>query len=337
MGIVNENVSLQTCNTFGIQANARYFTEPSDTGEITEILQSSLIKKNPLLILGGGSNILFTRDFEGVVMRPAIKGIEKIKENDKDVIIRAGAGENWDSFVAYCVQNEWSGIENLSWIPGTVGASPVQNIGAYGAEIMDYIDAVEGYYIQNSKKFRLSGGECHFSYRNSIFKNELKNKVVITHVNYRLNKIAEFNTSYPDLAREMDDFDETSIQNIRQAVINIRKAKLPDPAETGNAGSFFKNPVATSSQAANLKNHYPTIPLYPMENGTVKVSAAWLIEQSGWKGRNCGKAGTHKRQPLILINLGGATGQDILECATRIQKAVKSHFGIGLEMEVNVV
>lgn len=325
------------CNTFGIQANARYYTEPSGMADIIEILQSPILKDMPLLILGGGSNILFTRDFEGIVMHPAIRGIEKIKETDKEIIIHAGAGENWDSFVASCVQNEWSGIENLSWIPGTVGASPVQNIGAYGVEIMDYIDSVEGYYIRNSKKLRLSGSECNFSYRNSIFKNELKNKIVITHVNFRLNKFPEFNTSYPDLAREMDQFDDTTIHNIRQAVINIRKVKLPDPAETGNAGSFFKNPVVTASQASNLKKFYPSIPLYPMDNGSVKVSAAWLIEQSGWKGRSFGKAGTHKKQPLILINLGGATGQDILECATRIQKAVKSHFGIGLEMEVNVV
>jgi UDP-N-acetylmuramate dehydrogenase len=337
MGILNEHVSLLSFNTFGIQANARYFTEPSDTGQIFEILQSSLLKENPLLILGGGSNILFTRDFEGIVMHPAITGIEKIKDTDKEVIIRAGAGENWDSFVAFCVQNEWSGIENLSWIPGTVGASPVQNIGAYGVEIMDYIDTVEGYYVQNSKKLRLSGGECHFSYRNSIFKNELKDKVVITHVSFRLKKVPAFSTGYPDLAREMDQFDETTLQNIRQAVINIRKAKLPDPSETGNAGSFFKNPVVTASQASNLKKFYPAIPLYPMDSSSVKVSAAWLIEQSGWKGRNSGKAGTHKRQPLILINLGGATGLDILECASRIQKAVKSQFGIGLEMEVNVV
>lgn len=337
MGILKENFSLLSCNTFGIQANARYYTEPGEISELVEFLHSPLIKEHPLLILGGGSNMLFTRDFDGIVLHPAIKGIEKISETDMHIFIRTGAGENWDSFVARCVENEWSGIENLSWIPGTVGASPVQNIGAYGVEIMDFIDSVEGYYIKDAKKFRLTARECHFSYRNSIFKNDLRNRVVITHVNFRLNKVPEFNTTYPDLKREMDLHAETTLQNIRQAVISIRKAKLPDPAETGNAGSFFKNPVIPAFQASNLKKFYPSIPLYPMNDGSVKISAAWLIEQSGWKGRNCGKAGTHKRQPLILVNLGGATGQDILECATRIQKAVKSQFAIGLEMEVNVI
>jgi UDP-N-acetylmuramate dehydrogenase len=218
-----------------------------------------------------------------------------------------------------------------------VGASPVQNIGAYGVEIMEFIETVEGYHIETGKKIRLTAKECLFTYRNSIFKNRFKNKVLITHVKFRLNKHHQYNTRYPELNKAMDEFPETSIQTIRQAVIQIRKNKLPDPRETGNAGSFFKNPIVDAQQAKDLQQHFTGLPVYNQSDGYCKLSAAWLIERSGWKGKTSGKTGTHKRQPLIIINRGGATGEEILEFALKIQKAVSHQFGVRLEMEVNIL
>lgn len=334
---IKENFPLVSYNTFHVTATARYFVELNNESSVRSFLNSRAFEQIPLLVLGGGSNILFTQDFKGVVIHPLIKGIEVTEEKKSHVFLKAGAGENWDSFVQYCVDHNLSGVENLSWIPGFVGASPVQNIGAYGTEIKDFIENVEGYTIQTGKKFRLRANDCRFEYRDSIFKHDLKGKVVITHVTFRLNKDPLYNISYPDLKEEMNNYEDTTIRNIREAIIKIRKFKLPDPAETGNAGSFFKNPVLEVDRAAELKKYYPSVPVYAMNNDTSKISAAWLIEQAGWKGKNFGNAGTHKRQPLIIINRGGATGEEILKCAQKIQKAVMNLFGVRLETEVNII
>lgn len=337
MSAIKENFPLLSYNTFQIAVNTRFFIELPDIASVEDFLSTEPASLFPRFILGGGSNVLFSKDFEGIIIRPVIKGIEKTAEHDDHVIIRAGAGVEWDSFVEYCADHEWGGIENLSLIPGTVGASPVQNIGAYGVEVMDFIDSVEGYILDDKKAFRLSADECQFSYRDSIFKRVLKNNVIITYVNFRLTKKHIYKTSYPDLNREMEKYTETNIKSIRQAIISVRKNKLPDPSETGNAGSFFKNPVVDKIQAAELRHFYPDIPEYKIDDGSVKLSAAWLIEQCGWKGKTSGKTGTHKKQPLIIINRGGATGQEILQFARKIQKSVMNHFAIRLEMEVNIL
>ena len=337
MSEIKEDFPLLKYNTFQVAAKARFFVELDDIPTIRDFLSSDLSGVRPRFVLGGGSNVLFTKDFDGVILRTVIKGIEKTSENGKTVLIRAGAGEDWDKFVEYCVAHDWGGIENLSLIPGTVGASPVQNIGAYGMEVMDVIDSVEAITLEEGKMITLTAKECQFSYRDSIFKKDLKDKVIITHVNFRLTKHHNCITNYPDLARELDNFSETTIANIRQAVISIRKSKLPDPSVTGNAGSFFKNPVVDKDRAASLRKFFPNRLGFESTDGLLKLSAAWLIEQCGWKGKRWGKTGTHKKQPLIIVNHGGASGEEILQCALKIQKAVMNHFAIKLEMEVNVL
>jgi UDP-N-acetylmuramate dehydrogenase len=337
MSSLKENFALQKYNTFGVHAKSRFFIELSSLPDVEEFLKTNYLKNYPFFILGGGSNVLFTKDYEGIIIHPVIPGIEKVKEDAAHVIIKVGSGVVWDNLVEYCVSNSGSGIENLSWIPGLAGASPVQNIGAYGVEIMDCIEKVEGYQTIDGKAIQLQSEECQFSYRNSIFKNELKNSVIITHVYIRLSKTPLYNTAYPDLKKELEQQNDISIKTIRQAIIKIRKNKLPDPSETGNAGSFFKNPIVQSQQAEKLRQSYPAIPVYKHIDGTVKISAAWLIDQSGWKGRIFGNTGTHHLQPLILINRGSAGGMEILHCALEIQKSVMDQFGVQLEMEVNVI
>ncbi|HEX2396405.1 MAG TPA: UDP-N-acetylmuramate dehydrogenase [Bacteroidales bacterium] len=334
---IKENFQLAGFNTFHVAAIARYFIELNDESSVRDFLKSEMRDQYPVLVLGGGSNVLFTKDFPGVVIHPLIRGIAVESEKGSIVCLKVGAGENWDGFVQYCVERNLGGIENLSWIPGLVGASPVQNIGAYGMEIKDNVEKVEGFFIDSGKKFSLSANECRFAYRDSIFKNDLKGKVIITRVVFKLNREPVFNTSYPDLLKEMDEYSDTTIHNIRQAIIKIRKFKLPDPAETGNAGSFFKNPVVSEERCSELRRFFPSIPIYIMHDGSYKISAAWLIDQAGWKGKSCGKAGTHKRQPLIIINHGDATGEEIYQCSLKIRKAVMNQFGIRLETEVNII
>lgn len=334
---IKENHPLIDYNTFHVAANARYFIEVNDESSVRDFLNTGSYTSLPVFVLGGGSNVLFTKDYPGTIIHPLIRGIEVAGEKASEVKLKVGAGENWDDFVRYCVDHNLGGIENLSWIPGFVGASPVQNIGAYGTEIKDNIEKVEGYLIGTCKKFSLHARDCKFAYRDSIFKNELKGKVIITHVTYRLTREPVFNITYPDLQKEMEVYSDATLQNIRQAIIKIRKFKLPEPSDIGNAGSFFKNPVLTNDRVTELKRFYPGIPVYAIDDSTSKISAAWLIEQSGWKGKNYGNAGTHKRQPLILINRGNATGLEILQCALKIQKAVMNNFGVKLEMEVNII
>ncbi len=334
---VTKNKSLSPHNTFHIDIKTQYFIEISDIHDIIDFVKSDLHDIQPRMILGGGSNILFTRDFNGCVIHPSIKGIEVLSENEVTVTIRAGAGENWDDFVGYCVENGWSGVENLSFIPGTVGASPIQNIGAYGIEVKDSVITVETIDLESGKTKKYSNKQCRFSYRNSIFKSESQNRVMITHVTFQLRKDHRFTTSYHDLNKELDQYPKTSLKNIRSAIIAIRKKKLPDPDTLANAGSFFQNPVVNSTKLDSLKLSYPDIPHFKDDDGNIKLSAAWLIEYCGWKGRRIKKAGTYKNQPLVIVNYGGATGREILNLARKIQHSVMNHFDIRLEPEVSVV
>lgn len=337
MSQIIKNFPLLHYNTFQVEANTCFFIEFKDIAGIQAFLNSGDAGIFPRFVLGGGSNVLFTKDFEGIILHPALKGIEKTGENSETVRVRVGAGETWDDFVEYCVAHDWGGVENLSLIPGSIGACPVQNIGAYGAEVGDVIDTVEAIVLEDNKKLLLKAKECRFAYRDSIFKKELHNRTIITHVTFRLDKLHRFNTSYPELEKELDNYPETTLRIIREAVIAIRSRKLPDPAVTGNAGSFFKNPVIEHEQAVRLRRFFPDLRGFDAPDRSVKLSAAWLIEHCGWKGRKIGRTGTHKKQPLIIVNYGGASGEEIFQCAKKIQKTVMNHFAIKLEMEVNVL
>jgi UDP-N-acetylmuramate dehydrogenase len=336
MCIIQKNYSLKKHNSFGLDIHTKYFIKLTDQDQVIDFIKSDLANIRPLLIIGEGTNILFCRDYNGLIVNPKIHGIELMKETPQHVILRVGAGENWDSFVNFCVENNYGGIENLSFIPGSVGACPIQNIGAYGAEVNRVIECVEAVDIDSSDVRIFSNKECDFSYRSSVFKNKYKNKYIITYVVFKLNKIHEFIVSYGSIEKELDKFPETNIQNIRHAVINIRKSKLPDPEELGNAGSFFTNPVVTLEQANSIRQYYPKMPFFKVSKDEVKLSAAWLIEQSNWKGKRIGNVGTYKKQPLVLVNFGDASGTEIYNVAKKIQKSVKNNFAINLEMEVNI-
>jgi len=290
------------------------------------------------LILGGGSNILFTKNFDGIVLKNEIKGIEKVKEDDESVYIKAGAGENWHSFVLYCIKNNWAGIENLSLIPGNVGASPMQNIGAYGVEIREVFHELKAFHLHEKTNYSFALKDCEFGYRESIFKRRYKNEFVILNVTYRLNKTPAFNTSYGAIEQELEKMGVTkiSIAAISQAVINIRSSKLPDPKEIGNAGSFFKNPSVSKEKFEKLKSEFPSIVGYENPDHTMKLAAGWLIEQCGWKGYRSGDVGIHARQALVLVNYGNAQGNDIFALSESVINSVVEKFDVLLEREVNI-
>lgn len=346
---IEKNISLKKYNTFGIDVAASSFAAFKNIEELSELLELNkpytLNIKPSTLILGGGSNILFTKSFDGLVLKNEIAGIEKIKEDEEHVYIKAGAGVNWHSLVLHCISNNWAGIENLSLIPGNVGASPMQNIGAYGVEIKDVFHSLEAFYIDEKKIVNFNLKDCEFGYRESVFKRKFKNQFVIASVTYRLNKKPNFNTSYGAIEQELEKMGvkELSIQAISQAVINIRSSKLPNPAEIGNAGSFFKNPEIEKSHFDKLKNDFPAIVGYNLENGNVKLAAGWLIEQCGpqesvtWKGYRKGDAGCHAKQALVLVNYGNAKGEEIYSLSESILKSVKEKFGVTLEREVNII
>jgi UDP-N-acetylmuramate dehydrogenase len=336
---VLENFSLQHLNTFGIECKTRFYTEINSADELRDIIQNKHFINLPWLILGGGSNILFTQEFNGLVIKNNIKGIELIKEDNDHYFVKAGAGENWHKLVMYCIENNYAGMENLSLIPGNVGASPMQNIGAYGVEIKDVFEELEAVDLRTGEMKIFSNEECRFGYRESIFKHELKNKVLITSVTYRLRKKPKFNTSYGAIEQELEQMGvkELSIKAISQAVINIRSSKLPDPAKIGNAGSFFKNPVVAKEQFEVLKEKYPAIPAYPQADGSVKLAAGWLIEKCGWKGFRKENCGVHEKQALVLVNYGGATGKEIWNLSEELIKSVRKQFNVTLEREVNIV
>jgi UDP-N-acetylmuramate dehydrogenase len=334
---IEELVSLKHQNTFGIDISADYFVMLKSIDDVKKFLKLKSFKHATKLVLGSGSNLLLTDNFKGVIIKPNIKGIEIITEEDLYVDIKVGAGEDWDNFVAWAIEKDFGGLENLSKIPGTVGASPIQNIGAYGAEAKDTILAVEGFFIDNGNPFKIGNFDCEFGYRTSIFKTKYFNKTIITDVLFRLNKIHDYKTGYGSIEQELKKLGETNLSNIRQVVINVRNEKIPDPVSIGNAGSFFKNPVVNAGKAMRLKEAFPDMPFYPVNKKSSKLAAAWLIEKCGWKGFRNGDAGVHDKQALVLVNYGNAKGIEILDLAHKIQESVRNKFEIELEIEVNVI
>ncbi|MCY1633738.1 UDP-N-acetylmuramate dehydrogenase [Marinifilum sp. D737] len=332
-----ENYSLKKHNTFGIEAKAKYFFEFETEEEIQDFLKKNDIVDTQYIILGGGSNLLFTEDFDGLVLHPNITGIELLDEDEDSVLLRVGCNEEWDEFVGWAVNNDLYGIENLSLIPGKIGASPVQNIGAYGVEAKEVIENVEAISIESKDAVIFSNARCEFGYRNSVFKNEYKNLFIITHVQFRLKKKADFKIHYGAIQKELEAYKEVNLKNIREVIIKIRESKLPDPEELGNAGSFFKNPVVDKEKADKLKAQYENMPSYEVSDSETKLAAGWLIEQCDWKGKRFGDAGVHKDQALVLVNYGNANGNDILKLANDIRKSVMFKFGVKLEMEVNAI
>lgn len=337
MFVIKKNISLKRHNTFGIDVSTNYYAKANTVEKVLYAINFASYNKVPIYILGGGSNILLTKNFDGVIINPAIQGITLMEDMPEDVILRAGAGVNWDTFVDYCVERGFGGVENLSNIPGNVGAAPIQNIGAYGVEAKDTIVKVEGIQIDSRKIVDLNSSECRFDYRDSVFKQELKGKFAVTYVWFKLSKNVILRTNYGNLDEELSRLGERTLKTVRQAVINIRTAKLPDPNIIGNAGSFFKNPIVKISQFNLIKSKYPSVPSYPVSENFVKIPAGWLIEQCGWKGKQVGNCGVHANQALVIVNYGNATGEEILILAQSIQKSVEQTFSVKLEMEVNVL
>ena len=331
-----ENYSLKNLNSFGINVSAKYFSVFKNTNELAEILAAANENK---LILGGGSNILFTKDFDGLILKNEIDGIENIKEDEQHIYVKVGAGVGWHPFVLYCIENNFAGAENLSLIPGSVGASPMQNIGAYGVETKDIFYELEAYHINDKKLVKFTNKECEFAYRESIFKNKFKGEFVITSVTFKLNKFPVFNTSYGAIETELQKMgvQTSSIKSISDAIISIRKSKLPDPKVIGNAGSFFKNPTIKNIEFDNLKKEYPAIVGYAVGLNETKLAAGWLIEKAGFKGYRLNDAGCHDKQALVLVNYDNATGEEILQVSEKIINAVKLMFNVTLQREVNIV
>jgi len=337
---IQENYPLKDITTFHAKVFATEYTEFASSEELKEILSSLVIVGKPFMILGGGSNVLFTGDYGGVIIRNVVKGIEVVKEEDDAIYVRANGGEKWHDFVLYCVSHNYGGIENLSLIPGTVGAGPIQNIGAYGVELKDTLYEVLAMNINTYELKKFSNADCKFGYRDSIFKGEQKGMYVILAVTFKLAKNPEkVNVSYGTISKELEDMGirKPTIADVSKAVIKIRSSKLPDPAKLGNAGSFFKNPIIDNSDFEKLQQQFPDIAFFPMPDGYTKLAAGWMIEQCGWKGKRIGDAGVHKDQALVLVNYGDATGKEIYDLSTKVIESVKQKFGIELEREVNMV
>lgn len=334
---IAENISLKSYNSFGIDVSARYFAKFSSINELLNLLQDSRAKN--LLVLGGGSNILFTKPYDGFIIKNELKGIEVLREDSEFYYVKVQAGENWHSFVQYCIEHNYAGVENLSLIPGNVGASPMQNIGAYGVEIRDVFYELEACHLKEHTIHTFGLADCHFGYRESIFKNKYVNRFAIINVTFRLRKQPEFHTGYGAIEQELAkmQISELTIKAISEAVISIRRSKLPDPAKMGNAGSFFKNPLIPVTQFEELKKSYPSIPGYPAQENKIKIAAGWLIEQCGWKGYRKSDAGCYDKQALVLVNYGYATGQEILALSESIIQTVTAKFHIVLEKEVNII
>lgn len=334
-----ENVSLRPFNTFGIDAAARFFVEARTMDELREIIRNPKFGAMPRLLLGGGSNVLLTGNFDGLVIRIAISGKKIVRETTEHVWLKVGAGENWHKLVLFCLENNLAGLENLSLIPGSVGASPMQNIGAYGVEIKDVFDSLEALDLQTGELRPFSHEQCRFGYRESIFKHEAKGRYAIVSVTFRLAKTPTFHTNYGDIQKTLAEMgvEQLSIQAVSEAVVRIRRSKLPDPAQLGNAGSFFKNPEIPKPQFDDLKTRFPNLPGYPTSEAAVKVPAGWLIEQAGWKGHREGPVGVHERQALVLVNYGGGTGAQIKALAEKVRASVREKFGIELTAEVNFI
>ncbi|GAB2501520.1 MAG: UDP-N-acetylmuramate dehydrogenase [Cytophagales bacterium] len=333
-----ENHSLKAFNTFGIDKKSRFFTQAGDLDSLKKSLLWAREKGLQVLILGGGSNVLLTQDFPGLVIKIELKGIQVIQETSDEIWVEVGAGENWHDWVLYALKHNWAGIENLSLIPGTVGASPMQNIGAYGVEIKEVFESLNALDRESLDIVSFDSEACQFGYRESIFKHELKDRYVITSVVFRLQKEPKINVEYGAIQETLkkNGVKDLTIQAVSDAVVEIRRSKLPDPREIGNAGSFFKNPTISHEQFKSLKTDFPSIPGYPVDSG-VKVPAGWLIEQAGWKGKKFGEVGVHAKQALVLVNYGNGDGKAIQELAQKIQDSVLEKFGIQLSPEVNFI
>ena len=332
---IQKEVSLLPYNTFGISTTASVFVEVDHPAELADFVKT-LPDPSAAVLLGGGSNVLFASNRCEMIVRPVIKGIELMDETDDDVLIRAGAGEIWDDFVRWCVERNYAGVENLSHIPGTVGACPIQNIGAYGSEASKTVETVEAIEMNTGQTVSFTKPQCRFNYRDSFFKKN-KGKYLITAVQFRLSKKFEPDIKYADLKTELFRNAHITIEAVRRAVISIRKRKLPDPAVLGNAGSFFKNPSIDTAKSKEISQLYPETPIYPISHEYCKISAAWLIQQCNWKGIQIDHVGAYKLQPLVIVNYGGATGKEVLDFAEKIIDSVVDRFGIRLEPEVNIV
>jgi UDP-N-acetylmuramate dehydrogenase len=337
---IQENVDLRSLNTFGIRAKARYFVSVISQEQLSTLFHHDLFRNSKRLILGGGSNILFTSDFDGLVILNQLRGFATVRETDDTVWLSVASGENWHNLVMHCVNHNYGGIENLSLIPGTVGAAPMQNIGAYGVELGEVIESVDAVDIHSGEKLTFPNKACLFGYRESIFKQELKEKIFISSITLRLSKKNHrLRLDYGAIQETLRALKITqpTLRDVSRAVIQIRSSKLPDPAVLGNAGSFFKNPSVPETHYQSLKFKYPKIPGYTTENQLIKVPAGWLIEQCGWKGLQRGFVGVHQQQALVLVNTGNATGADVLQLAHDIQASVLEKFNITLVPEVNIV
>lgn len=327
--------SLLSYNTFGIDVSAARFLEYASVEELQQLIAQGAVT-TPFLHIGGGSNLLFTKDYDGLILHSRIEGIEVTEEDARSVSVRVGAGIVWDDFVAYCVERGWYGAENLSLIPGEVGASAVQNIGAYGVEVKDLITAVETVNIQGEKRV-YSVEECEYAYRNSLFKRPENKSVFVTYVRFRLSKEAHYTLDYGTIRQELDKYPELTLPVVRKVIIDIRESKLPDPKVMGNAGSFFMNPIIPKEKLAALQQEYPRIPYYELADGRVKIPAGWMIDQCGWKGKSLGSAAVHDKQALVLVNKGGAKGSDIIALSDAVRASVREKFGIDIHPEVNLI
>lgn len=338
MIVKQENISLKPYNTFGIDVNADGLFTIESVNDLRDILQDESLRGKSKLILGGGSNMLFTQSVNGIVLLNRIKGIEIFKEDDENVFVRVGAGEVWHEFVMWSVEKGYGGIENLSLIPGSVGAGPMQNIGAYGVELKDTFYELEALNLSTLEVQKFNAADCKFGYRESVFKNELKNQFFITSVSFRLSKLPKLNVSYGAITQELEKLGvlNPSVKDVSNAVIRIRQSKLPDPKVLGNSGSFFKNPEITTKQFEVMKVNHPNVVAYPTSNGNMKLAAGWLIEQCGWKGKVVGHTGSHKDQALVLVNYGGASGAEVYQLALEIKKSVFEKFGVEINPEVNI-
>ena len=333
-----KNKSLKSYNTFGIDCNSSFFARINTLKDLEELYQHPLFKSQKKLILGGGSNILFTSNYEGLVIKNEIKGIEIKKETNDVVEVQIGAGVNWHEFVTYAVNNKWGGVENMSLIPGNCGTAPMQNIGAYGVEIKDTFISLNAYEIETGETVSFDRKKCDFGYRESVFKNDLKDQYIILDITLRLQKKPILNTKYGDINNTLikNNISNPTIKDVSNAVIEIRTSKLPNPKEIGNAGSFFKNPIIQQDQFKELKTKFSEIVSYPVNENQVKLAAGWLIEKAGWKGRDFGDFGVHKKQSLVLVNYNNASGKEIFDLSQDILEDVYQKFQVKLEREVNI-
>lgn len=336
--MIKSDVSLKAFNTFGIDVSANFFTEVSNEDHVRAVIESNEFKSNENLILGGGSNVLFTKNFDGIVIKNNLQGIEVIEESDDHVLVKVGGGVIWHEFVLHSINQGWNGIENLSLIPGNVGASPMQNIGAYGVEIKDIFEELEAINIHTGEIDYFNNEACEFGYRESVFKRKLKGQYLISRVTYRLSKKGHFNTSYGAIDQQLEAMNVTNLtsKSISEAVVAIRQSKLPDPKEIGNSGSFFKNPVVTNKAFTQLKEKFPEAVGYAVGESNTKLAAGWLIDQAGWKGKTIDNYGVHKNQALVLVNYGGATGKEIYNLSEEILISIREKFNVELEREVNI-